>query len=167
MSDDTKAKDQKDTKDSDKTDKPDVKPKDDRDSKADEHWQKIAEERRVENEKIKLELAEAKKSKDQRTELDDMKAELAEIRKEKEIKTLSEKYPDVESELLSGKTPEEQERLVTNQRKRLEERYQFTIDVNPPTYSEKDISSAVKDIAKNDPSESGAVKALKLLRLRK
>lgn len=141
---------------------PPVTPPDPKGSPTDTHWQKIAEDRRIELEKKQKELDDAKKSNEQ-SDYEKLKAELAEINKERAIDLLEKTYPDIEPVLLLGRTAEDQKAIVEKQRARATKFAETSIDVNAPQYTESEMSQQVESIKKTN--QSPIAKAAAILRL--
>lgn len=146
------------------TEKP-VDQKDNNGSNAQAHWQKIADERYNEIEKLKQEKNELLE-KTKNTETEELRNRLRAIENEKTIEMLTKKYPDIEPNLLLGKEDSEIENLVENQRKRTKTYLANTIDINAPQYTQKDIDQQIDTIKKSNktPIEK-AQEVLKLNRL--
>lgn len=129
---------------------PVVPPEDNNGSKADAHWQKIADERFAENEKLKKELEEAKKAKTETNEIETLRIKVAEIEKAKEVDRLESDYPDIEPSLLLGRTPEDQKAIVEKQRVRSKDHFEKSIDVNAPHYTQNDLDTQIESIKKSN-----------------
>lgn len=142
---------------------PVVNPADNNGSNANAHWQKIADERYTENERLKKELEEVKKTQNTTEEL---RQRLQAIEADKERTRLESEYPDIEPDLLLGKTPEDQKSIVERQRKRATEHYKNSIDVNPPQYTKSELDTQITNIknsGKNPVEKAQAVLALERL----
>ena len=142
---------------------PPVNPPDNKDSKADAHWQKIADERFKENETLKRENEELKKKSGADNESAELRKRLDDIEKDKEKNRLEGEYPDIEPDLLLGKTPDEQKSIVERQRKRAETYQNSKIDVNPPQYTQSEFDTQITNI-KNS-TKNPIQKAQEVMRL--
>lgn len=144
-----------------------VPPADNNGSNADAHWQKIADQRFAENEQLKKDLEEAKKKSESKTELEELRAKINVIETEKEKTRLETEYPDIEPDLILGKTPDEQKQIVERQRLRTTNFQKNSIDVNAPQYTQQDIDSSVEKLQKSNLTPiQKAQEVLRLNRLR-
>lgn len=141
---------------------PDVDPDDNKDSKSVAHWQRIAEERRNDNERLKKQIEDAKNSKSEDT-VKELQERLLAIEGERTKAKLEKEYPDIEPDLLLGKTDDEVKNIVERQRERQKKYQQSTIDVNPPNLSQQQYDEQVSTIKKSNMSP--IEKAKKILHL--
>lgn len=142
MADETKPDDQKGTP-------KDVNPDDNKDSKNAAHWQRIAEERRLENEKLKKDIDDAKKSNSEET-VKELQDRLKNIETSNKKANLEQKYPDIEPDLLINKSDDEIDEIVKKQRDRAKKYQQQTIDVNPPNLSQTQLDEQISTIKKSN-----------------
>ena len=157
-----------DTKTNDQSGNPPVNPPDNNGSKADAHWQKIADDRFKENENLKKELDELKKKGGEKSEVEELRTKITAIETDKEKARLETEYPDIEPDLILGKSPEEQKAIVDRQRERAKTYHQNSIDVNPPQYSQSEIDDQIKNINQSNKNPiQKAQEVMKLQRLRR
>lgn len=102
--------------------------------------QSVADQREKENAELRKQLE------DKKTEFQEFRTELDEIKNERETKNLEMKYPDIEPELLQGRTPEQIEKVVEKQRARMKEINRDKIDITPPDLSATDLQKEVENV---------------------
>lgn len=136
--------------------------KDNKDSNSVAHFQKIADERFRENERLRSEIEALKKSSgdDEATKL---KQRLDAIEIASERKLLESEYPDIEPDLIIGKDPATIKQIVERQRKRSQEFAEKQIDVNPPSYTQNEYDAQIDIIKKSN--KNPIQKAQEVLRL--
>jgi hypothetical protein len=140
MNDDSKPDDSKDIPKG-------VNPEDNKDFKGVEHFQAIADKKQVEIEELKKQLAEKEKS---ISDVDKLKSEIEEMKTADEKKRIETEYPDIEPDLILGKSPEEQKDIVDRQRKRFEKFRTESIDINAPQNQDTNIDQLIDEISKSN-----------------
>lgn len=124
--------------------------------------QSVADRTQAENERLKKELEEVK---GKTSEVEQLKTEMAEIKKEKEVALLETTYPDIEPELLFGKTAEDQAKIVEKQRARTKEFSANAIDVNTPQYTQTEFETQKENIKKS--TKTPIEKAMEIQKLQR
>jgi len=144
---------------------PSVNPADNNGSKVtpDQHWQKIANDRFNENEQLKKDLEELKKNNSVNSEVETLRSEIEQLKTDKERQKLEAEYPDIEPDLLLGKTPDERKNIADRQRERTKKHYEQSIDVNPPQYTASEYADQVQAVQQSN--KTPLEKAQAILRL--
>lgn len=135
----------------------------------------IADAKKVEDDKTKKEEKEKKEAEEKdKSEVEKLKDEIKEMRDEignfntaKRKEVLEKEYPDIEADLLVGKTDEQIKDVVEKQREKTKKMYGDSKGFLIPKYETVDDIDKEIEALKNDKTHGGDQNALKILQLQR
>ena len=135
----------------------------------------IADAEKLENEKKEKEEKEKKEKEDKdksdiqklNDKIDGLQTEIGNFNTEKKKESLAKEYPDIEPDLLVGKTDEQIKDVVEKQRERSKKLYGDSKGFIKPKYESIDDIDKEIELVKNDKTQRGDQGALKVLQLKR
>ncbi len=145
----------------------------DRDAKLKDAEKIIADAKKLDDDKKELEEKEKKEKDDKekseveklKDEIKEMRGEIGEFNNVKRKEFLEKEYPDIEADLLAGKTDEQIKPIVEKQREKMKKMFGDSKGFLKPKYETvDDIDKAIEE-AKNDKTARGDNAAVEVMRL--
>ena len=135
----------------------------------------IADAKKLETEKTEKEEKEKKEKEDKekseiellKDEIKEMRGEIGNFNTEKKKESLAKEYPDIEPDLLVGKTDEQIKDVVEKQRERSKKLYGDSKGFIKPKYESVDDIDKEIELVKNDKTQRGDQGALKIMNLKR
>lgn len=145
----------------------------DRDAKLKDAEKVIADAKKIEDDKKETEEKEKKEKEDKekseveklKDEISKMRGEIGEFNNAKRKEFLEKEFPDIEADLLAGKTDEQIKPIVEKQREKMKKMFGDSKGFLKPKYETvDDIDKAIEE-AKNDKTARGDNAAVEVMRL--